>query len=140
MDINKLFQPFLDTPRIEPEMESEMEDYKTSPKYKLKMFTKFTYSNHIFREKVIKFFISANPDMDPYELLIAGEYMAYNRSWFWISQFILDDLEWVEGLKQIENKELTHSLDLTIKYFEKHSEFEKCAFLVKIKNLALELK
>jgi hypothetical protein len=73
---------------------------------------------------------------------LAGEFMMYHRSWYWISQTDLTDEEWLNDLRRSSEDEFLTALKLSIHYFEENEEFEKCAFLKKIqdfveKNLAM---
>jgi hypothetical protein len=95
------------------------------------MFNKLILNGLGFKKQVISFFERNVEDVDKVEM--AGEFMIYNRAWFWISQFKWDE-EWVEDLGKIGDKYFLTSVKLSIHYFEGNEDFEKCAFLKKIQD------
>ena len=61
-----------------------------------------------------------------------------NRAYYWIGEFDGDNPEWVDALNFYDPIEVTSALEFTIKYFEGIEEYEKCAFLTKIKSYLKE--
>ena len=96
-----------------------------------------------WKNSVVSMFSKADVEFDVKDIDSVGDMMLYTRAWYWISQFDFDDKECLNDLKLFLDKdsETYNSSDLfislmrTIKYFEKTEEFEKCAFLVKIRDL-----
>jgi hypothetical protein len=106
-----------------------------TPEFKLRSFIKFVYEDNDFRDKLIKFLTNASSDLDIDDLKVAGEFMAYSRGWYWISQFDLEDPKWVESSKYLDQEKFNISLNNSLSYFQKHEEYEKCAFIKKIQDL-----
>jgi hypothetical protein len=115
-------------------LESELEDYKESPHFKLGMFHKLIMNGHLFSKQVTKFFAKADPSLDVKGIDQAGEYMMFTRAWFWIEQVQIRKKNWKDALKQYANEEFLISLRLSISYFESTEEYEKCAHLKKIQD------
>ena len=56
----------------------------------------------------------------------------YNRAWYWIKDFDLND----PGVGDVYNyDEALLAFDLSIKYFEKVEDYEKCSYLFSFKSL-----
>jgi|TARA_R110000787_G_scaffold30225_1_gene81278 hypothetical protein len=133
MDLDKLFSLFYKNP--EEDIKENLESYKSSHKFKLEMFSRLVLEGVNFRSMIISFFIDSDIEMDKDELSEVGDFMMYNRSWFWIQQFELDDPEWCEALNNCKVDSMFSALDLCISYFESNEEYEKCSFLASIKHL-----
>jgi hypothetical protein len=56
-------------------------------------------------------------------------------AWKYISELDLDQEYDIMVIKNIKEKEFDIGLNNSMKYFEKMEEYEKCAFICKIKNL-----
>ena len=136
MDINKLFGYFSNDP-IEDEVVKNLENHKNSPYFKIGMFKKLIINGSVFKSKVVSFFSKSEDNLDINDIDLAGEFMMYNRGWFWISNFKHEE-EWLDDLKKLSDDELLVALKLSIHYFEEHEEYEKCAFLKKIQDTVQE--
>ena len=71
-------------------------------------------------------------ELDIEEVKKAGEFVAYNRAWFYISKINMKDKNHIEGIVSYGDVELETSLELSIKYFQSLEEYEKCAHLLEI--------
>ena len=114
---------------------SEIKDAKNNPYYKIRMFERLILNGLSFKKSIINFFSQADETLDMVQVDLAGEFMMYNRAWFWISQLELDNEEWVKGLKKASSENLLVSVKLSINYFEEQEEYEKCAFLKKVLDI-----
>jgi hypothetical protein len=133
MDIRKIFGLFSNDPKEEQIFEN-LETFKTSPYFKLGMFEKLIINGLNYKKKIVGFFNASSEDLDLDDVAAAGEFIMYNRGWFWISQMIIDDEEWEYNLKQLSSPEFITAIKLSICYFEWIEEFEKCSFLKQIEN------
>ena len=138
VDLNKIFGLFNDKPGEELIYEN-LETFKKTSKFKLGMFEKLITNGRNFKVKILNFFSLADEEFDTQDIDDAGEFMMYNRAWFWISQFNWDENEdWVSELKIISDDNFLIAIKLSIYYFEKYEEYEKCAFLKKIQDVVEE--
>jgi len=123
----------------------EIEEYKSTPKYKVGMFYKMISNGIQFRGQLIKFFEKSTKEELDLGIEEVGDYMMYTRAYYWIQECNLKDNEWKEALqhylkqngfedKECETNELINCFILSIKYFEGVEEFEKCAFLKSIQD------
>jgi len=112
-------------------MEEEIEEWKDTPRYKMGMFVKLIINGTLFRKQLSNMFEGSNK----IDIGNAGEFIMYNRAWYWIKDFNPEDPDWVESVKPYEEEEVIRACDLTISYFENLEEFEKCSLLLSIKKL-----
>lgn len=112
-------------------MEEEIDEWKDTPRYKMGMFVKLIINGTIFRKQLSNMFEGKNK----INIGDAGEFIMYNRAWYWIKDFSLKDEDWVDSVKHYEKEEIIRACELTISYFENIEEYEKCSLLLSIKNL-----
>ena len=112
-------------------MEEEIDEWKDTPRYKMGMFVKLIINGTIFRKQLSNIFEGKNK----INIGDAGEFIMYNRAWYWIKDFSLKDEDWVDSVNHYEEEEIIRACELTISYFENIEEYEKCSLLLSIKNL-----
>jgi len=112
----------------------DLEVYKETPHFRVGMFVKMIMNGNIFKKQVVKFFAKSDPELDMKGMDEAGEYMMYNRAYFWIKECKVRNKEWKIALQNISDENLLCALKLSIHYFESTEEFEKCAHLKKIQD------
>jgi hypothetical protein len=128
----KLFEIFDKHPLND--LEENLISYKSSFKFKIEMFIKVVIYGDQWKKEVISLFDDSNADMDTNEIDRVGDFMLYTRAWYWLKQLDTTDEVCINSLKELNNPNLLVSIAKSINYFEKGEEFEKCAFLVKIKG------
>lgn len=128
----KLFEIFDKHPLND--LEENLISYKSSFKFKVEMFIKVVIYGDQWKKEVISLFDNSNADMDTNEIDRVGDFMLYTRAWYWLKQLDTTDEACINSLKELNNPNLLVSIAKSINYFEKGEEFEKCAFLVKIKG------
>ena len=133
MNFKKLFEAF-DKQPID-EVEGDLNAYKDTFRFKIEMFIKVVIYGERWKDSVVSLFSKSEEDLDIKDIGEVGDFMLYTRAWFWISQFDLEDEECIKDLKDLNDSSLLASIVRSIKYFESTEEFEKCSFLVKIKDL-----
>lgn len=115
-------------------IKKELEAFKETPHFKIGMFIKMISQGTIFKKQVLKFFSSAKPDIETLGIDEAGDFMMYNRAWYWISECNTRKKEWKLALKNNASEDFINCLEIILRYFEKMEEYEKCAFLKKIQD------
>lgn len=120
---------------------SDMEDavekfitFKDSPSYKISMFSKIIQNHENFGLKVVQFFNRIESEMSMDDVKNAGEFIVYNRAWFYIQNINLKNPEDFKAIKDNASNEFLTSLMLSISYWEKDEEYEKCGFLKEIQD------
>lgn len=115
-------------------------DLKSSPVYYVGMYKKLILNHINFNKKVLNFFKNSNAELDIVDIKEAGEFVTYNRAWSYIKNFKIDDPDHVNAVNYYKDEYLDTALELGISFFQQHEEYEKCAFLLKIKNKSEELQ
>ena len=132
IDVDNLFNLF-------PSEGSDSEVYiglTERPMYKLGMYKKLVLNFLTFKEKVVAFLKDANAELSEEEMGEAGALIAYTRAWGYIEKIEINNPEHIEAIKEYSNDEMIQSLNLGIFYYERHEEYEKCAFLLNILKLS----
>ena len=112
----------------------DLEVYKETPHFRVGMFVKMIMNGNTFKKQVVKFFAKSDPELDMKGMDEAGEYMMYNRAYFWIQECKVRNKEWKIALQNSPGENLLCAVKLSIHYFESTEEFEKCAHLKKIQD------
>jgi hypothetical protein len=132
IDVDNLFNLFPEDGAKEVGSKSTYIDFKNSPIYWLGMYKKLILNHINFNKKVIRFFKEANSDLDIDDMKEAGEFVIYNRAWFYVNKVNIKDNWHVEAIEQYSDEYLDTSLELGISYFQELEEYEKCAHLLKL--------
>jgi hypothetical protein len=85
-----------------------------------------------FNDKVISFFSRANNELEKEDIENAGEFVVYNRGWYYIKGLDLKNKRDWYAIEKMANLKTLTALELSIHYFEEREEYEKCAHIVKI--------
>jgi hypothetical protein len=125
--------PQSNTPQDE-KLEQDIDAFKTTPHFKIGMFSKLIINGFNFKKQIVSFFTKSDPELDTVSMDEAGEFLMYNRAWYWISQCKIKSKVWRQALKDCTAPDLLHSVTMCIKYFESIEEYEKCAFLKTIQD------
>jgi hypothetical protein len=146
VDANKIFGLFggeEENPKPAFDHENDLsyllDDYKNHPLFWVGMFKKLIHNHKTFNKKVISFFSKMDEELDLYDVEQAGEFVVYNRAWFWISKINTQDRICQEAILHYADDYLLTYIRFTISYFEEFEEYEKCAHLKKIQNILEEL-
>ncbi len=129
MDLNKIFNVF-----NKQEDYKELEDFKNSNTFKLKMFIKLIKEGEDFKSHIVSFMGSSNKPLDTKEINLAGEYIIYIRSFYWFEQINLEKFN-ATDLKGINLVDLNICLFKSLKFYEGIEEYEKCAKLRDFQNI-----
>jgi len=143
VDVNKIFGLFDGEEKNSlPEKAKAIEAalyLKEHPLFWVGMFKKLIHNHKTFNKKVIAFFSKMDEELDLYDVEQAGEFVVYNRAWFWISKIDTQVSSHQEALLHYADEYLLTYVRFAISYFEEFEEYEKCAQLVKIQNFLKEL-
>ena len=91
-------------------------DIKDTPEYKVGMFTRIIMDHLQFNDRVIEFFSEANNELEKEDIENAGEFVVYNRGWYYIKGLDLKNkrdwyaIEKMANLKTLTALELSNSL------------------------------
>jgi hypothetical protein len=77
---------FSDDDNLDKKTKKDLDDFKQTPHFRVGMFTKMILNGISFKKQVVGFFSKADKDLDLAGVDEAGDFMMYNRAWFWISE------------------------------------------------------
>jgi F0F1-type ATP synthase membrane subunit b/b' len=110
------------------QIKQKEKEYRETHKEQIKE-TKKKYLNRLQQE---------NPDWDIDDIIDMGENILFNRAYSFISKLDINDPTHSETLNTFADTILLKCLVTSIKHYELLEEFEKCAFLLNIKNYVVE--
>jgi len=143
VDADKIFGLFDgEEPNSLPEKDKVADallDFKEHPLFWVGMFKKLIHNHKTFNRKIMNFFSQMDEELDLYDVEQAGEFVVYNRAWFWISKIDIQISSHQDALLHYADEYLLTYVRFAISYFEELEEYEKCAQLVKIQNFLKEL-
>jgi hypothetical protein len=141
VDVNKIFglfgskdenpKPDLGTNQ---DMSYLLEDFKKHPMFWVGMFKKLIYNHKVFNTKALNSFKDMDEGLDMNDVEAAGEFIMYNRAWYWINKIDINNELHQESIAYYADKILLTYTKVIILYFQKLEEYEKCAHLKKIQN------
>jgi len=141
MDVNKIFGLFGgqdENPKPNFDQENDMsyllEDFKNHPLFWVGMFKKLIHNHRTFSKKVISFFSRMDEELDLYDVEQAGEFVVYNRAWFWIDKIDINEESHQEAITHYVDDHFITYIKFSISYFQELEEYEKCAHLKKIQD------
>lgn len=138
MDLDKFFKQFTgdslpESASSQDDIVASYTDFYKNPIFKLGMFKKLVFNHGDFNNKMLLTLLNTASGGDKREskkIKEFSEVMVYNRAYSQLEDINLEKEQ--NHIKQASDEELLTACKLTIKFFEKREEYEKCA---KIKNL-----
>tara|TARA_R110002153_G_scaffold256922_1_gene415949 strand:+ start:737 stop:1165 length:429 start_codon:yes stop_codon:yes gene_type:complete len=132
IDVESLFNLFPEDDKGKDSEKSTFIDFKNSPIYWLGMYKKIVLNHINFNKKILKFFKSADVELDVEDMKEAGELFVYTKAWVYVENIDIKDEKHIEAIKYYSDEFLDTSLELGISYFQEIEEYEKCAHLLLI--------
>jgi hypothetical protein len=114
-------------------------DFMDSPYAKIGMFNKIITNNKIFFQKLKFSLDKIKKEYNEENIEIYTQFVTFNRAFFYINQIDIENILHVDALKCYDQDKLSNNLDLSLLYFEANEEYEKCAYLFKIKTFIKSL-
>jgi len=138
VDVNKIFGLFNgEGSNPLPEKASVAEvavDFKEHPLFWVGMFKKLIQNHKVYNRSLMNFFSKMDEELDLYDVENAGEFIVYNRAWFWISKIDPSDTKHQDSLIHYGDDLFITYVKFAISYFQELEEYEKCAHLKKIQD------
>lgn len=134
MDVNKIFDLFNDKYDEDNKkiINDVLIDFTRLPEYNIRMFIKSFLNSGVLEKKMDK--LLKNVNIDGSDITDISNKLMYNMAWKYLSELDLDQEYDILVIKNIKEKEFDMGLNKSMKYFEMMEEYEKCAFICKIKN------
>ncbi len=144
IDKNRIFQLFGNPDNDKNPAVNELinadKDFLKSPEAKLGMFTKMIYNHDVFHAKLKKFFQKEKTTFNAEEAKDASSFAVFNRAYSYIKTIKINDTKHQDALEEFNSKPLFKALNQAISYFESTEQYERCAFLMKIKEMKRALE
>jgi hypothetical protein len=141
VDVNKIFGLFGnedENPKPDSDINQDMsyllEDYKQHPMFWVGMFKKLIYNHKSFNSRILNSFKDLDGELDMNDVENAGEFIVYNRAWYWINKIDIKETLHQNALTHYADEILLFYTKVTILYFQELEEYEKCAHLKKIQD------
>ena len=135
MDINQIFDLFSSD---EEQVENTYVNFDEHPYYSIGMFKKLILNNVNYNFNLSLSLQQENPNWDIDDIINMGENILFNRAYSFIYKLDLNNPTHSETLNTFADTILLKCLVTSIKHYELLEEFEKCAFLLNIKNFVVE--
>jgi hypothetical protein len=135
LDSNKIFNLF------SPNKNFDIEDFnniRNTPGFKIGLFKKLILNHINFSMGLYSYIEKLDLDLSYDEVKKAGEFFVLNRSYECIKDLNLEDNKCIEAITKYSDDFLIIVLNFAINFFEKNEEYEKCAFLKKIYDIAVQ--
>jgi len=132
MNINTIFNLFSDD---DPNDEiSALVDFSEHPLFWVGGFNKLIKNHLFFKQYTIKVFKNIDPELEIGEIEKAGEYLMFDKAWGYISRINTENPLHIDCIKIKSSEEFINNLEISILFFEKLEEYEKCAHMKVIKD------
>jgi hypothetical protein len=137
--LDNIFELFSSNEDLDGKNELVHIDFTQTPTYWFGMYKKLVLNHINFNKKVLKFFKEANKELEIEDVKEAGEFVVYNRAWYYIQNVDINIEEHVLAIENYADEYLDTSLKLGIHFFEEQEEYEKCAHLKHILDKIQEI-
>lgn len=137
MNINNIFNLF-NEPEVE-ESGNETADklyqmFREHPLVKIGMFKKIISNYRNTGDEFLETFKKLDNSLNLKEAKRAGDFIMNNRAWEYIKWIDISKEFYLNTLISVSTIELKDNLEYSINYYESVEEYEKCAFLLGIKE------
>jgi len=142
MDLNKIFGLFSDEEpkslKEKSQLIDDILDFKEHPLFWVGMFKKLIQNHKLFNKEIIGFFSILDQELDIDDVEQAGEFVVYNKAFSWIEKIDSNNKLHQNSILKFSDDTFLSYLKISISYFEKFEEYEKCAHLKNIQNIVEE--
>lgn len=137
--LDNIFELFSSNENVDGENDIVHIDFTQTPVYWIGMYKKLVLNHLNFNKKVVQFFKESNHELDVADMENAGEFVVYNRAWYYIQNVDINVKEHVLAIEKYQDEYLDTALKLGINFFEEQEEYEKCALLKRILDKIQEI-
>jgi len=134
MNLNNIFNLFDNYQDNENDETSLLIDFSEHPLFKIGGFNKIIKNHIFFKQYTIKMFKNISSDLNIDEVEKAGEHLMFEKAWEYIRDLNMENPLHIECVENKASKEFSNNLELSLTFFEKLEEYEKCAIIKKIKD------
>jgi hypothetical protein len=134
MDVNKIFNLFDSGSEEDKKEENIIIDFQNHPAYWLGMFKKLILNNKLFKVKLLSLYEKIDPGVDVVGLEESGDKLAFERAWYYIDKFDINNDFHKESINLVFDEHLLKTLEDAIFHFQELELYERCSHIKKISD------
>jgi hypothetical protein len=132
INLDNIFSLFSPEGEIGKDSDKVFIDLTQNPIYLIGMYKKLVINYAISSHKIVESLRILNPQLDPQDVVEAGDYILFNKAYGYIENITLDNSEHVKALNKLSDDDLIFTLKYGVQYFEGDEQYEKCHHLTEI--------
>jgi hypothetical protein len=132
INLDNIFSLFSPEGEIGKNNDKVFIDLTQNPVYLIGMYKKLVINYVKSSHKIVESLKILNPQLDPQDVVEAGDYILFNKAYGYIENVTLDNSEHIKALNKLSDDDLIFTLEYGIQYFIKEEQYENCHHLTEI--------
>jgi hypothetical protein len=132
INLDNIFSLFSPEGEIGKDSDKVFIDLTQNPVYLIGMYKKLVINYAKSSHKIVESLKILNPQLDPQDVVEAGDYILFNKAYGYIENITLDNSEHIKALNKLSDDDLIFTLEYGIQYFIKEEQYENCHHLTEI--------
>jgi hypothetical protein len=132
INLDNIFSLFSPEGEIGKDSDKVFIDLTQNPVYLIGMYKKLVINYVKSSHKIVESLKILNPQLDPQDVVEAGDYILFNKAYGYIENVTLDNSEHIKALNKLSDDDLIFTLEYGIQYFIKEEQYENCHHLTEI--------
>ena len=132
INLDNIFSLFSPEGEIGKDSDKVFIDLTQNPVYLIGMYKKLVINYAKSSHKIVESLRILNPQLDPQDVVEAGDYILFNKAYGYIENVTLDNSEHIKALNKLSDDDLIFTLEYGIQYFIKEEQYENCHHLTEI--------
>jgi hypothetical protein len=132
INLDNIFSLFSPEGEIGKDSDKVFIDLTQNPVYLIGMYKKLIINYAKSSHKIVESLKILNPQLDPQDVVEAGDYILFNKAYGYIKNVTLDNSEHIKALNKLSDDDLIFTLEYGIQYFIKEEQYENCYHLTEI--------
>jgi hypothetical protein len=132
INLYNIFSLFSPEGEIGKDSDKVFIDLTQNPVYLIGMYKKLVINYAKSSHKIVESLRILNPQLDPQDVVEAGDYIFFNKAYEYIGNITLDNPEHIKALNKLSDDDLIFTLEYGIQYFIKEEQYENCHHLTEI--------
>jgi hypothetical protein len=132
INLDNIFSLFSPEGEIGKDSDKVFIDLTQNPVYLIGMYKKLVINYAKSSHKIVESLRILNPQLDPQDVVEAGDYIFFNKAYEYIGNITLDNPEHIKALNKLSDDDLIFTLEYGIQYFIKEEQYENCHHLTEI--------
>jgi hypothetical protein len=132
INLDNIFSLFSPEGEIGKDSDKVFIDLTQNPVYLIGMYKKLVINYAKSSHKIVESLRILNSQLDPQDVVEAGDYILFNKAYGYIENVTLDNSEHIKALNKLSDDDLIFTLEYGIQYFIKEEQYENCHHLTEI--------